>query len=507
MKNKIISLSDLIKIKKKSLLNNNKIVLCHGVFDVLHIGHLKHFKEAKQFGDILIVTLTPDRFVNKGPDRPMFSERNRLEAVSSIEVIDYVTLNDQPTSLNVIRNLKPNFYCKGSDYKNHKSDLTGAIKKETALVKKYNGKIIFTKSELFSSSEIINKIRMSKTKNENLLINKIKKEYDIKKISNLINDFKKLKILVIGELIIDEYNFCEALGKSGKEPMLVLKDVKKEEYIGGSGAICNHLKSFSQNISLISVIGEKGEKLSTLKKSLNFCKKINLIKKKNSPTIIKKRFLDSINLNKVLGVYSINDDMLEKNNEDELKNILKKELSKYDLVIVSDYGHGFISKQSAKIICKYSKFLALNSQINAANIGYHNISNYNNIEFFIVNEKEIRHELRDKNRNIEFLIKKISNEKNIKYLVVTRGKSGCILYIKKQDKFIYSSAYANNVIDKIGSGDAMLAIIALCLKSGVSPELSLIIGSLVAAQSVETIGSKTNISKLKILRFLEFMLK
>ena len=333
-----------------------------------YISHLKHFKEAKEYGDILIVSITPNKFVNKGPGRPIFNERNRLEAVSSIEVVDYVVLNNEPTSLNIIKDLKPNFYCKGPDYKNQKLDLTEAIKKETSLVKKNKGEVIYTKSELFSSSEIINKTNISKSKRENKIFRNFKKNYDLKKIVKLVNNFQKLKILVIGELIIDEYNFCEALGKSGKEPMLVLKDVKTEEYIGGSGAICKHLKSFSQNISLISLVGEKAEKLNILKKNLNFCKKINFIKKKNSPTIVKKRFLDSINLNKVLGVYSMNDEMLEKENENELKNILKKELPKYDMVIVSDYGHGFISKQNARIICKHSKFLALNSQINLANM-------------------------------------------------------------------------------------------------------------------------------------------
>ena len=77
MNHKIVSLSDLIKIKKKSIINKKKIVLCHGVFDVLHIGHLKHFKEAKEYGDILIVSITPNKFVNKGPGRPIFNERNR----------------------------------------------------------------------------------------------------------------------------------------------------------------------------------------------------------------------------------------------------------------------------------------------------------------------------------------------------------------------------------------------------------------------------------------------
>ena len=202
---------------------------------------------------------------------------------------------------------------------------------------------------------------------------------------------------MVGELIIDQYFFCAALGKSGKEPILVLKDIKNETYIGGAGAICRHLSQFSNQISLLSMIGEKAELLSKIKKKLNKSIKFNFIRKKNSPTILKKRFLDHVTNHKVFGVYSINDDLLAPNNEKEFNRKLRKLLPKHDIVIVSDYGHGLISRESAQLICKKSKYLALNAQVNAANVGYHSMRNYKNVDFVIINEKEIRHELRDKN--------------------------------------------------------------------------------------------------------------
>ena len=507
MKQKVFSIGALQSIIAREKAKGKKVVLCHGVFDLLHIGHIKHFKEAKNFGDTLVVTLTSDLYISKGPKRPFFNEQLRVEAIAALDVVDYVALNPNPTAIESISKIKPNFYCKGSDYKNHKNDLSGQIKNEIKAIKKVGGKIIYTGNMIFSSSKLINLYGDVYSDLQKLLIKKIKKNYTFSKVKKLIDKFKKIKILIIGETIIDHYVFCEALGKSGKEPVLVLKHSKTEEYLGGAAAISRHLSSFCSNITLLSMIGEKGEYLKDIKKNLPKNIYFRYIKKKNSPTILKKRFLDSVSYNKGLGVDTINDDSLAKKEEKLFYNILKKTVSKYDLVIVSDYGHGLISKKSANLISKLSKYLAVNAQVNAANVGYHSMRNYKNIDCVIINEKEIKHELRDKNAKIEVLMKRLSFEQNIKNLVVTRGTRGAVLYNNKNNKFNYCEAYAKTAVDKIGAGDAMLSINALCLKCGLDRELTLLIGSLAAAQAVNIIGNKEVINKFQILKSLENILK
>ena len=297
------------------------------------------------------------------------------------------------------------------------------------------------------------------------------------------------------------------MGKSGKEPVLVLKDLNTEEYLGGAAALSRHLSPFCGKISLLSMIGEKGEYLGKIKNKLPRNVDFKFIKKKNSPTILKRRFLDHVNKNKVLGVYKINDSILSKKQDKIFNKILKKMIPKYDLVIVSDYGHGFISNKNANLICKLSKYLALNAQVNAANIGYHSMRNYKNLSCVIINKREMHHEMRDRNNSTEYLMKKLSNQQKIKNLIVTRGSEGALIYNKNKNKFSSCKAYANNVVDKVGAGDAMLSIIALCLKSGLTNELSLLISSLAAGQSAETIGNKESVSKLRILKTLDHLLK
>ena len=505
MSHKIVSIENLKKILSK--VKRKKTVLCHGVFDLLHIGHISHFQEARNYGDIIVASVTSDKYVNKGPDRPAFNEHQRLKALASLEYIDYVVLNNSPTAIPAINELRPNIYCKGKDYKNHKDDITGEIKNEINALKKTGGKIIYTKGLLFSSSNLINRFIQKRTKSQRSIIEKIKKNYSFPKIKKSIENFKKLKVLIIGETIIDQYVFCNALGKSGKEPMLVLGDIKTEQYLGGAAAISRHISPFCEKITLLSMIGEKSEFLKDIKKGLPRNVKFDYIKKKNSPTIVKKRFLDHISNNKVLGVYKINYDSLEKKEEILFRNKLNKLLSKYDVVIVSDYGHGFISKISSKIICKKSKYLALNAQINAANVGYHSMRNYKKVDCVIINDREIHQEMREKNIKTEILRKKFSFEQKINNIIVTRGKEGALSYNKSKGKYNYCQAFANTVVDKIGAGDAMLSLIALCLKSKLSSELSLLIASLAAAQSTEIIGNKESVSKIKILKTLEHLLK
>ncbi len=508
MKKKILSLKRI----KESLLKfkNKKVVLCHGVFDLLHIGHIRHFNEAKKNGDILIVSITPDKYVKKGPNRPVFSASIRMEAISELDCVDYVFINTTPTAVNPISIFKPHFYCKGAEYKNFSNDLTGEIKNEIKCLKRYGGKIVYTGGDVFSSSSIINKTDINLTNEQISFLNKIKsnKTYNkVKKLSEIFKAFENLKILVIGETIIDEYNFCEALGKSGKEPVLVLRDLYKEKYLGGTAAIAKNLTSFSKKITLISALGEKNEEVSFVNKNLGKTVKSYFLKKKNSPTIVKKRFVEDINKTKVLGVYSINDQSLYKQEESKFNNWLRKEIPKNDLVIVSDYGHGLISNNSAKNILKKSKFLAVNTQLNASNAGYHVISKYKKANMVIINETELRHELRNKIDKVDILIKQISKKINSSFIVVTCGRHGSKIYDRMNKKIINCPAFANQVKDKIGTGDTMLALLSVAIYKKLDLRFCMLLSSIAAAYNISHMANSTPLSRGLITKAVQSYLK
>jgi bifunctional ADP-heptose synthase (sugar kinase/adenylyltransferase) len=208
-----------------------------------------------------------------------------------------------------------------------------------------------------------------------------------------------------------------------------------------------------------------------------------------------------------LGVYSINDETLSEKDEKKLRSIILKEIKKHDLVIVTDYGHGLISEKVAKEIVKNSPYTALNAQINAANSNYHTMDKYEKVECVIINEGELRHEFRNRDGDLNELMKTLSQKLKAMNVVVTRGNQGASLYHRTTDKFLICPAFALKIVDKVGSGDAMLALLSASLRSGVDKKLSLLIGSLAAAQSVETIGNSKSVSKNTILKTLQHALK
>jgi|TARA_B110000027_G_scaffold134237_1_gene165836 rfaE bifunctional protein kinase chain/domain/rfaE bifunctional protein nucleotidyltransferase chain/domain len=506
MQNKLINQSNLSRIKNR--IKKKKIVLCHGVFDLLHTGHLDYFESAKKLGDILIISITSDKFVNKGPGRPYFEEKKRIKMIQALEVVDYVYLNNNLTAENVIEKFKPSFYVKGPDYKENKEDITKNIYKEITLVKKFKGKIVYTSDEVSSSSNLLNNFFTVFNKEQQEYKKRITNKYSFLQIKEKIDKFSNNRIITIGETIVDDYIFSESIGKSGKEPHLVIKDLYNEKYLGGVIAIAKHLEGFSYPVNVITLLGEKPSLYNFIKNKIGKKINFNFITKKNSPTIIKKRIVDKLTNQKLLGIYSINDrDLYHSENEKLNKILFNKKFDKNDLVILSDYGHGFINSKIVKKICKKYNHIYLNAQLNASNIGYHSFKNYNNFNTLIVNESELRHEYKDKKSDIKILMKKYSALTNLKGIVVTRGANGAIYYDKRKKSFINTPAFSNKIIDKVGAGDAFLAIFSICDYNKFDPELSMFFASLAAASSVESMGNSKYVNKEFLLKSIQYFLK
>lgn len=153
---KIFQIDELAGIIAGLKAKGKKIVHCHGCFDLMHPGHIKYFQAAKRMGDILVVTVTPDRFVDKGPGRPVFNENLRAESIAALECVDYVAINKWPTAEETLRLLRPNIYVKGQEFE-RLEDKTGKIQKEAEVVREVGAELRFTHETVFSSTELINK--------------------------------------------------------------------------------------------------------------------------------------------------------------------------------------------------------------------------------------------------------------------------------------------------------------------------------------------------------------
>lgn len=153
---KLFELEELAKKLRILKSEGKKIVHCHGCFDLMHPGHIKYFQAAKKTGDVLVVTVTPDIYVDKGPGRPVFNQNLRAESIAALECVDYVAINKWPTAEETLRLLRPDIYVKGQEFENLE-DKTGKIQREHEVIKEIGAELKFTHEVVFSSTELLTK--------------------------------------------------------------------------------------------------------------------------------------------------------------------------------------------------------------------------------------------------------------------------------------------------------------------------------------------------------------
>ena len=486
--------------------NGKKIGLCHGVFDIIHAGHIGHFEEVKKKCDYLFVTITEDKHVNKGPNRPVNNHYFRAKVLDSIKHIDYVGINYSPDAVKSIVSIKPDFYFKGKDYKAGK-DLTLRLQKEIHALKKIGGKIIFTESPLKSSTEIINKSFSY------IFDNKLQKFLSTKNKSSLLNDcisalegIKKLNVLMIGDAIIDQYDTVRPLNKPVKESILATRYIKSDLYLGGIFAAAKNLQQFNNNITVCTTIGDDAD----IKKSLSsFSKQINtkIFVEKNKVTTRKKRFVENSYNRKISEIYYMEDNFLSDYHSKNIIQYLNKKLKNFDVVILIDYGHSFINNKIYNILINKAKFLAINCQTNSANLGFNLITKYKRSDYVCIDEPELRLAVSNNIDEVEQILKKNLIKKiKCKNITITRGKYGsCSLM---NSKILHTPALiSDKVIDTIGAGDVFLGITAL-LNSRKNNQLTTnVIGNIAAALKVDILGHSRSISHSDFYAILKHILK
>jgi cytidyltransferase-like protein len=483
---------------------DQKVVHCHGVFDPLHIGHIRHFEQAKKMGGILVVTVTPDRYVNKGPHRPIFPAELRAEAIAALECVDFVAVNEWPMAVETIQLLRPDYFVKGYEFKKRK-DVTGAIELEERAVHSVGGQLAFTGDVTFSSSHLVNRHFPVFPRAVSDYLASFAARYPIETILRHIESLRDVKILIVGEAVIDEYQYCEAIGKS-KEPSLAVKYLSSEKFAGGALALANHVANFSDHVTLLSMLGTENDHEAFIHEKLNPKIEKRFVYRTGSPTVVKRRFVETYFLAKLFEVYEINDRKLENAYTEQLCEDLRGRLRDYDVVIVADFGHGMLGREAVDILCREARFLAVSTQSNAGNLGYHAVSRYPRADYVCLAEPEVRMDARDRRGNLRTMIRRLSRKLGCQRAIVTRGKRGCLCY-SHDGEFAAVPAFAGPVVDRVGAGDAFLALTAPLMVKDVPMELVGFVGNVVGAQAVATVGHRHSIERTSLCRHIEHLLK
>ena len=510
LNSKIIDLNEFSKLREELRNNNKTIIHCHGVFDLIHPGHITHFQEAKNMGDILIVTITAAPYIQKGPGRPYFNDEQRLTSLAALEMVNYVALVPDVTAIPAIKAIQPDIYVKGKEYSVSEDDVTNNIDKEINEVRKQGGEVHFTGGQVFSSTKLLNTAFSALPKEVVKTSLAIKKDYDIKYIKSCLEEFSDKKVLVVGDIIIDEYVDVEVQGLMSKDNAFSSKYVGSNKYLGGSLAVANHLSGFSNKVTLCSMLGTEAKIHSDILNSLGNRMFLDLDFNENFHTIIKRKYVyrsgEREEYRKVFAISYLQDD--SKGQEIDKGTFYKKlesGLDNCDLVVVCDYGHGLIDDYAMELINSKGKYMSLNCQTNSSNYGLNLITKYKKANVFALDEKELKLAMKDEKTDKGQLLAELKEILKAEDAFLTMGSSGAKA-INKDGKIITYPALVLNVKDTIGAGDAFFSMVSVCSFLNMPIELSNLLGNAAGAIIANVVSNSEAINKSNVLKFVSTIL-
>ena len=489
--------------RKKGL----KIVLAHGVYDLVHMGHVRHLEAARREGDVLFITITADHQVNKGPGRPIFSENLRAEMLAALEYVDWVGISEAPSAEAVLNVIKPDVYVKGADYENPDDDVTGNIDKEREVVEKHGGRVVFTKDISFSSSELINKYLDVYDRPLRDYLDSHREAGTAEKINGLIESVKDLRVLLVGDAIIDEYQYVQAMGKSPKENMIATRSLEGEIFAGGVFAAANHVADFCQEVEILTVLGNDDSREDFVRQCLKPNVTLSALYRDGVPTTRKCRFIDESYMHKLFEVYYFDDTPPDAELEDQITRAIADKAGDYDLVIVHDFGHGMMTAPSIAALTENAKFMAVNTQTNSANLGYNLITKYQKADFVCIDAPEAQLAAGDRFSDIEAVVsERLSKRIDCGKFIITHGQQGCVTF-EDSTGAIRIPAFTQTVVDTVGAGDAFLAVSAPLAAAGTPMELVGFVGNAAGAMKVSIVGHRRAVEKIPLMRYITTLLK
>ncbi len=480
----ILSLAHKIKEEGK------KIVLVYGHFNVIHPGHIRFLNFAKSLGDQLIVAIVGQKDLKVTNEDDYYTQDDRALGVSSHEMVDGVHVLES-SIVEFIKDLKPNFYVKGREFESKKNQ----IQDEISAIEHIGGKIIFSSGEVDRSN-----FKIQKFQNSFEAIHKRKfdfyktcekQEISLTKIQNHLSDFHQLKILVIGDTIVDQFVSCDTLGVSSEAPVLAIRELENREFIGGAAIIAQHIKSLGADCTFVSVLGED-HTASYVRKNLDDSMiKSFLLSDPSRPTTFKIRYM--VENQKLLRVSRLKQHDISSDLEEKILTYLDQ-IQGFHGIIISDFVYGVITEKILHKIFEISrsKNIKVFGDVQCSSqLG--DVTKFKNIELITPTEKEARIGLSDQSSGLEALAQNLIRTTNNRHVAITLGSQGILAYSHKEHTgeviSEYFSALEENPVDVAGAGDSVMSGYALGLCSGLSLMEASAFASCLAGISVSRIGN------------------
>jgi rfaE bifunctional protein kinase chain/domain len=461
--------------------------MCHGVFDVVHPGHVRHLAYAKSKVDVLIASVTADKHIKKGTYRPHVPEKLRALNLAAFEMVDYVIIDENATPLENLKIIQPDFFAKGFEYTS--GGLPQATQEELDVVEAYGGELMFTPGDVVYSSSNLIELAPPDIKIEKLLTLMHDSGLTFDRLRKLLTDLSGMKVHVVGDTIVDSYTRTTLIGGQTKTPTLSVLFQDKEDYIGGAGIVSQHLRAAGADVVFSTVLGDDELKdfvLDGLNETGVDCRAII---DPTRPTTNKNAIIAGGY--RLLKVDTLDNRVISDHILHEITESIRN--TETDAILFSDFRHGIFNQATVQEMTSAipeNVFRVADSQV-ASRWG--NITEFKNFDLITPNEREARFALADQDSTVGVLAGKLAIETQCQALMLKLGDRGVFVSQnnakKSSDSYFSIDSFANNVVDPVGAGDALLAYATLAMITSKSLVVGSILGSMAAAVECEIDGN------------------
>jgi len=488
-----------------------KVVMCHGTFDIVHPGHVRHLLYAKSKGDLLVASLTADAHITKANFRPFVPQELRAFNLAALEVVDYVVIDPMPTPVENIKVIRPDYFAKGYEYV--RGGMPPRTAEEKAAIESYGGEMLFTPGDIIYSSSHIIENEPPAIATEKLLSLLHAEKLDFDSLRQAIDRFKGIRVHVIGDTIVDSYTRTVLIGGMTKTPTMSVRFESRQDFVGGAGIVAKHLRAAGANVTYSTVLGN--DKLAEF--VLNDLKEAGV---ECEPIIDSTRPTTNKNAIVAGGYNLLKIDTLDNRSISErVAATLKSQINETpaDIVVFSDFRHGIFNRDTIPGLTAAipeGAFRVADSQV-ASRWG--NILEFQGFDLITPNEREARFALGDQDSVVRPLGLELYRQAHCKTQILKLGARGLMTFRSIPEKledvraFFVLDSFAERVVDAVGSGDALLAYAALSLFTTGNSVIASVLGSLSAAVECEHEGNvpvrpKDVIDKLERLeRFVNYV--
>lgn len=470
-----------------------KKVFVSGDFNILHPGHLRFLKFAKESGNFLTVGINSDLLSsNKGINQAV-----RLESIQATSYVDEAFILDT-SAIEYIKEHKPDIVVKGKEHENKENP-------ELEVILSYGGKLLFSSGEIgFSSMDLLREEFFAS--NYNVKHNPkylARHAFKLDDLKSIIEKFSHLSVLVIGDTIVDEYITCEALGMSQEDPTIVVTPLANNKFIGGAAIVASHAATLGAKVKFISVVGEDENKSYVQNGLDKLGIDVSLCTDTTRPTTLKQRFRAKEKT--LLRVNHLKQHGISKDIETTILNKIQDSIADIDLILFSDFSYGVLTNTLINAITKLGVkngiYMAADSQ-SSSQVG--DIAKFKNMSLVTPTEREIRLSLNDFKSGLVVLSNKLAENTHAKYIFTTLGAEGLMIYNNSKNELLTDNvnALGSVVKDVSGAGDSLLTCSAMALCVGADIWQSAYLGSLASAIQISRVGN-VPIKKAELLKELE----